>query len=318
VPDGIYGISIFQGADVMYIGSLFYPPVSITIYCLAGGTLAMNSQKSTHSGHRARMRERFFNTGGSGFEAHELLELALFAAIPKRDVNPLAHQLLDHFGSLSNVFSASEQELMQVPGIGEGTARLIAALGSAVHYFGSEWSKGNRTLQNVASVLYHIRTKFPPTQMRDLICLFESANGSLMTTRLFPGRINEPPVLRSIISEALKLHTHSIVIATRSFSPLSAPCENDLQNIERLISTLNDVNIYTVDYLFLSGDSVFSMRAADMLNDGRNSMHENLPRWYDWLLPLSFFHSVNDWYEIATQQLERFLSAGSCPLPSFF
>lgn len=265
--------------------------------------------KPTHAGHRARMRERFFETKGVGFEPHELLELALFAVIPKRDVNPLAHQLIERFSSLSGVLSASEAELQRVPGIGASASKLMRALGEITRYFESRWAQSNRTFESLTQVLYHIRTKFPPTQMRELICLFESANGSLMTTRLFPGRLQDPHVLRGIITEALKLHTHSIVIAFRSFTPLSTPRESELKFIERLVSMLNDVNIYTIDYLLLSGNFVYSLRSADLLGDSRNSLHENLPRWYVWLEPFMMFPSKDDWYEITTPQLELLLSA---------
>ncbi len=268
-----------------------------------------NSSKPTHSGHRARMRERFFETKGAGFEAHELLELLLFAAIPKRDVNPLAHELLNHFGSLSNVLSASKEELMTVPGIGPSAGELIRTMGELSRYFGENWARSNRTFQTLTDVLYHIRTKFPPTQMHELICMFESANGSLMTTRLLPGRIADPQILRTIISEALRLHTHSIVLAYRSFTPLSDLRESNLKEIEQLISMLNDVNIYTIDYLLLSGNSVFSLRYADLLEDSRNSLHENLPRWYAWFEPLLLFPSANNWHEISTPQLKQLLNA---------
>ncbi len=267
--------------------------------------------KSAHSGHRARMRERFFETKGAGFEPHELLELMLFAAIPKRDVNPLSHELIDHFGSLDSVLSASKEELMTLPGIGPNAGDLICAMGEISRYFKENWARENRTFQTLTDVLYHIRTKFPPTQMRELICMFESANGSLMTTRLFPGRISDPQILRPIIAEALKLHTHSIVIACRSFAPLSDMRESDLKEVERLISMLNDVNIYTIDYLLLSGNAVFSLRYADLLEDSRNSLHENLPRWYAWFEPLLMFPSSTNWHEITTPQLEQLLNASA-------
>ena len=59
-----------------------------------------------HDGHRSRMRERFRREGLNGFADHEALELMLFYAIPQRNVNPLAHRLLDTFGSLHGVLDA--------------------------------------------------------------------------------------------------------------------------------------------------------------------------------------------------------------------
>ena len=78
-----------------------------------------------HDGHRERLRSRFIEHGLDNFNELNALELLLFYAIPRRDTNGIAHALLDRFGSLSAVFSASQEELQDVEGIGENAAALI-------------------------------------------------------------------------------------------------------------------------------------------------------------------------------------------------
>ena len=78
-----------------------------------------------HDGHRDRMRKRFLKNELNGFADHEALELLLYYAIPRGDVNPLAHALMDRFGSLSGVFSAPVELLAQVKGVGTQTAVLL-------------------------------------------------------------------------------------------------------------------------------------------------------------------------------------------------
>ena len=78
-----------------------------------------------HDGHRERLRDCFLEHGLDSFHEVQALELLLFYAIPRRDTNPVAHALLDHFGSLDAVFAASERELCDVPGVGKSTAALI-------------------------------------------------------------------------------------------------------------------------------------------------------------------------------------------------
>ncbi len=75
--------------------------------------------RSGHEGHRNWLRQRARATQLEGFQPHEVLELLLTYAIPRQDVNPLAHALIDRFGSLSGVLDASAAELEQVPGMGE-------------------------------------------------------------------------------------------------------------------------------------------------------------------------------------------------------
>ena len=74
-----------------------------------------------HEGHRARMRTRFRETGLVGFHPHEILEMLLFYAIPRKDTNEIAHKLLDEFGSLEHVFAASPEALRRVPGMTENS-----------------------------------------------------------------------------------------------------------------------------------------------------------------------------------------------------
>lgn len=71
-----------------------------------------------HSGHRARKRRQFRDHGIDAFADHEVLELLLYYAVPRRDTNPIAHALMDRFGSLNAVLSAPVEELERVPGMG--------------------------------------------------------------------------------------------------------------------------------------------------------------------------------------------------------
>ena len=81
-----------------------------------------------HDGHRARMKARFVRNGLDNFDDHSVLELLLFYAVPRRDVNELAHALLDHFGTLDAVFEASCEDMMRVPGVGENVATLLTLI----------------------------------------------------------------------------------------------------------------------------------------------------------------------------------------------
>lgn len=66
-----------------------------------------------HAGHRDRMRARFLKYGFSGLEEHEVLELLLYYVVPRRDTNPIAHELIARFGSLAGVLNAPVSELVK-------------------------------------------------------------------------------------------------------------------------------------------------------------------------------------------------------------
>ena len=78
-----------------------------------------------HEGHRERLKKRFLEHGLESFEDYSVLELLLFYALPRSDVNPIAHALINKFGSLAAVFDAPVEELTHVPGIGINAAEYI-------------------------------------------------------------------------------------------------------------------------------------------------------------------------------------------------
>jgi DNA repair protein RadC len=83
---------------------------------------------SIHTGHRARLKARFFEEGLDGFDEHQVLELLLFYAIPRRDTNVIAHNLLKRFGSLSHVIDAPVKELSKVEGMGKNAAVFLSLI----------------------------------------------------------------------------------------------------------------------------------------------------------------------------------------------
>ena len=90
-----------------------------------------------HKGHRQRMRRKFADFGAIVFDTYELLEMLLYYTVPVRDTNPIAKRLLQRFGSLDGVLSASPEELREVDGVGEKTAEFIHTAGLSLSVFSS-------------------------------------------------------------------------------------------------------------------------------------------------------------------------------------
>ena len=82
-------------------------------------------------GHRQRLREKFANYEQDAFLDYELLELILTYSIPRRDVKPIAKELLNRFHSFPGVMDARPEDLAQVPGLGENSITLLKLIRSA-------------------------------------------------------------------------------------------------------------------------------------------------------------------------------------------
>lgn len=84
-----------------------------------------------HDGHRSRMYEKLFNAPAS-LEDHELLEILLFSVLPRVNTNPIAHELLDRFGSLDAIFDATLAQVTRIEGVGGKTAEFLISVGAVL------------------------------------------------------------------------------------------------------------------------------------------------------------------------------------------
>ena len=102
------------------------------------GAVDIAVKDNMHAGHRERMINRLKEQGSESFQSHELLEMMLYSSFKQCDTNPIAHRLIDRFGTLSGVFSASESELCEVEGVGKSTAQMIIVLRANIERMLSE------------------------------------------------------------------------------------------------------------------------------------------------------------------------------------
>lgn len=261
------------------------------------------SSGSIHSGHRARMRSRYRETGLTGFSAHEALELILYSAIPLRDVNPLAHALIDRFGSLDAVLSASEEELRQVPGVGPRTSAILRALDNVCRLYDARRFSGVRTLSCIRDVLNHAETAYHRTYTNELLVMYEDAFGTLLTIRAFPARLNDPAVLHEALGLALSLHAHSVVLLVKGFLPLRRLSKTELDEIGRLIHLFSAADIYVLDCVMRSGEYVLSLRMEELLTDEKGGGRSAMPARYYWYEPLNGLKDTAGWRRVTKDLL---------------
>ena len=107
-----------------------------------------------HGGHRERLRELVRRNGLKNLLPHQILEYILFTPIPRRDTNPIAHALLDRFGSLAGVFNASIPELMEVTGIGQETAIYLNLIANFYDEYGGYVPSENTLSTDISAELY--------------------------------------------------------------------------------------------------------------------------------------------------------------------
>lgn len=100
------------------------------------------------NGHRQRLKARFLTGEDDSHSEEALLELLLTFSIARKDVKSIAQELIRVFGNLSQVLSASPEELCKVKGIEQASITLLKVIhfirsGSIATGFGVPTSKSS-------------------------------------------------------------------------------------------------------------------------------------------------------------------------------
>ena len=221
-----------------------------------------------HDGHRSRMKERFRGHGLENFNDINALELLLFYAIPQGDVNPLAHALLEHFGTLSDVFQATYEELLKVRGIGPNAAaliQLVPAIGA--RYMADRVSLSGR-LTRPEDYMEVLEPYFFGARVELCYLLCMDGKEKLITCRkLGEGILNQVPVAsRKVVEEALSCNAALVVLAHNHVSGLATPSPADVQSTRHLARLLREVNVTLVDHLIFTDGDMVSMSQSGYLD----------------------------------------------------
>ena len=213
-----------------------------------------------HDGHRQRLKDRFRKEGLDNFNDINVLELLLFYCIPRVDTNPIAHKLLDHFGSLQLVLDATPEELEKVPGVGANVATFLSLMTAVGRYYRVESQRETilRTLEECADYLIaHFFGKENETVY--MLCL-DAKCKVLCCKMVGEGSVNSANIpVRRIVEMALAANATSVVLAHNHPSGLAIPSHADIKTTLKIANALECVEITLVDHLVVTKDDYVSI-----------------------------------------------------------
>lgn len=221
-----------------------------------------------HDGHRQRMRERFRREGLDGFADHEVLELVLFDCIPNGNVNPLAHELLDTFGSLHGVLEARADQLMAVKGVGERTAAHLASLLPLFRRYQQSVCADRTRIQNRSQASAYCLALLSGWRTERFYLLSLNGDMELMGTRLIAeGSLTEVSAYpRLVVEAALNHNAHSVVFCHNHPGGSLRPSADDIQTTLLLRGILEPMGIAVLDHIIVADGQVYSMMQQGDLN----------------------------------------------------
>ncbi len=218
--------------------------------------------KNIHRNHRQKVREKFYETGFKGMSPHNVLEMLLFFGIPYKDTNPIAHELINRFGSLSAVFEASQTELQSIKGMTENAACLITMMLPLYKQYTEDLFKRNPTFNDSAEAVDFLRKLYiDKTNIESIYVLCFDGKDSLITYRvLSEGDINSSTVdYRKLASIVLETKAASVIISHNHPHGIALPSKADIDATMDMLSFLETLKVKLKDHIILADDSHFSM-----------------------------------------------------------
>lgn len=213
-----------------------------------------------HGGHRARMRQRFLETGGAGMADHELLELLLYYTLPRRDTNETAHALIEECGSLSSVLEAGTEELCACEGVGESTAIFLRLLGELSHRYAVAKMESGENIpmyDTPAKIAAYLFPRFLGlTVERVYLLLFDNGLHLLDCYHVCDGSLTGAALsVRRIAERAYRKGAAGVVLAHNHPGGLAVPSGDDIHFTRRLDEALRLLEIPLIEHYVFSDRS---------------------------------------------------------------
>ncbi len=227
----------------------------------------MKGEISLHAGHRAKMLDKFYNNPDA-FQDHELLEMLLFSFIPRRNTNDIAHLLINRFGSLKELFSASPEDVASIHGIGKKTASAVCLLGKIFNKI-HENEKEEITVKWDALKNYkqYLIDYFKPLKTEKFLFVALDKKYNKLCTSFFEDEKSSSVTaeIPAVCWSIAKNNPKYAIIAHNHPSGNCLPSEQDDKATAQIGMLCYLHNVSLLDHVIISGEDVFSYRLENRL-----------------------------------------------------
>ena len=226
-----------------------------------------DSHDNGTAGHRERLRTRFLKGGAEAMPDYELLELTLFAALPRRDTKPLAKALLARFGSFAEVIAAPRARLMDVPGVGESVANHLKIVEAAAQRLAKTQVIGRPALSSWTALLDYCTAAMARSDKEEFRVLFLDRKNVLIADEVQnKGMVDHAPVYpREVIKRALELSASSLILVHNHPSGDPTPSKADIAMTREITAAAKALGISVHDHLVIGRAGHSSFKSLGLL-----------------------------------------------------
>jgi DNA repair protein RadC len=213
-------------------------------------------------GHRDRLRKRFREGGAEALPDYELMELILFRAIPRRDVKPLAKEILARFGSFAEAVAAPPERLMEISGVTDAVVTEIKIVRAAALRIPQSEIKKRPVLAAMSTVLDYLRSAMAFEGREQFRILFLDRRNQLIADEVQGhGTVDHTPVYpREVMKRVLELSASAIILAHNHPSGDTKPSKADIDMTRQIVEVAAKLGVTVHDHIILGRDGHFSMK----------------------------------------------------------
>ena len=218
-------------------------------------------------GHRARLRSRLLTSGPDSMADHELLEMVLFLALPRRDTKPIARALLTRFGSFASAIAAPLPELVAVEGMGEAGAAALKTVQAAALRLVKAEILDQPVLANWDALMSYLTAQMSRDRVEQFRILFlDNRNRLLADEAQARGTINHTPVYpREVAKRALELHATGLILVHNHPSGDPAPSRQDIEMTAEIGRAVDTLGVLLHDHVIVGNGRWLSFRREGLL-----------------------------------------------------
>lgn len=222
----------------------------------------VTNDEPDYLGHRERLRRRFLLGGGRDMPDYELLELLLTIAIPRRDVKPLAKELIRKFGSFAEVVNASLEELMLVKGVKENTAAVLRIVRECSVRSSWQSLKGTDApvISDFDAMVDYCRSAMAYQMVKEFRIIFLNSKLYVIGEEIQQrGTVDQVAIHpREVIKSAMMHGASAMILVHNHPSGIVTPSKADMEITKRIKEAAEAVSIRLFDHLIISKSSVYS------------------------------------------------------------
>jgi DNA repair protein RadC len=220
-----------------------------------------------HLHHRQRLRARFLNGGADALPDYEMLELVLFAAIPRRDTKPLAKALLREFGGFAEVIAASPSRLKKVDGVGDAVVAALKTIEAAALRLAKARIIDRPVLSSWEALLDYCNATLSRSQTEEFRILFlDRKNVLIEEERHQQGTVDHTPVYpREVVKRALDLGASALILVHNHPSGDPTPSRADIAMTREIAAAAKALKIEIHDHLVIGRGKHASFKALGLL-----------------------------------------------------